>query len=40
MNFVACGEDCRYQIDGYCTRSDLTCTGGVSVSKCRYFEKK
>lgn len=40
MNFVACGEDCRYQIDGYCTRSDLTCTGGASVSKCRYFEKK
>lgn len=23
MNMVSCGEDCRYQIDGCCTRSDL-----------------
>ena len=27
MNMVSCGEDCRYQIDGCCTRSDLTVNG-------------
>lgn len=40
MNFVACGEDCRYQVDGYCTRRDLTCSSADAVSKCCYFEKK
>lgn len=27
MNMVSCGENCRYQIDGCCTRSDLIVNG-------------
>lgn len=40
MNFVACGEDCRFQVDGYCTKSELSCSADTAASKCRYFEQR
>ena len=50
MNMVSCGEDCRYQTDGCCTRGDLAVSGAVKVSrpsasaangsKCCYFEQR
>lgn len=35
MNMVSCGENCRYQIDGCCTRSDLTVNGAVNAASVR-----
>ena len=43
MNMVSCGEDCRYQIDGFCTRVGLTVNGAsdpASSLKCCYFERR
>lgn len=42
MNLVSCGEqNCRYQIDGCCTRSDLTVNAaGSSAAGCCYFEQR
>lgn len=46
MNMVCCGEDCRFQVDGYCTRRDLTFTYdprsyyGAAESGCCYFEQR
>lgn len=40
MNMVCCGENCRYQVDGYCTRSDLKFTDASNISKCCYYEKR
>lgn len=52
MNMVSCGEhNCRYQVDGYCTRSDLAVNSAVSGkvysdvsastgTKCCYFEQR
>lgn len=39
MNMITCGEDCRFQIDGYCTKNELTFSG-ANTSKCCYFEKR
>lgn len=39
MNMITCGEDCRFQIDGYCTKNELTFSG-TNTSKCCYFEKR
>lgn len=39
MNMITCGEDCRFQIDGYCTKCELTFSG-ANTSKCCYFEKR
>ena len=44
MNMVSCGEDCRYQIDGFCTRVGLTVNGAPDPAseslKCCYFERR
>lgn len=52
MNMVCCGEDCRFQVDGYCTRHDLTLPYeqrspydqssyyGAAKSECCYFEQR
>lgn len=40
MNMVSCGEDCRFQFDGFCTRSDLTFSDVSASSKCCYFEQR
>ena len=44
MNMVSCGENCRYQIDGCCTRSDLNVNSAASdvsaSTKCCYFEQR
>ena len=36
MNMVSCGEDCRYQIDGRCTRSDLAVNGTANAFYGKY----
>ncbi len=39
MNFIACGENCRHQKDGYCALDDLTHADAAACSECRYFEQ-
>ncbi|MCH5207498.1 MAG: hypothetical protein J1F04_01330 [Oscillospiraceae bacterium] len=42
MNFITCGENCRWQKDGFCVLEDLSraCSSLNPSSKCRYFEEK
>lgn len=39
MNMIICGENCRYQKDGYCMLDDLTHANASASSECCYFEK-
>lgn len=39
MNMIICGENCRWQKDGYCTLDDLTRAAAQVSTKCRYFER-
>ena len=38
MNIVTCGENCRYQKDGYCVLEELNHSAS-SCSLCKYYEK-
>ena len=37
---ISCGENCRYQVDGYCTKNILTVNKPVTNAECCYFEKR
>ncbi len=37
MNLITCSEDCRYQIDGFCTRTG-TAPAALQVAGCCYYE--
>ncbi len=39
MNFVICGENCRWQNDGVCTLDDISRISGCN-SRCCYYEQR
>lgn len=38
MNFIICGENCRWQTDGMCTLEDISLLTGSC--RCCYYEQR
>ncbi len=39
MNMIVCGNDCRYQKDGYCCLEGRAVITNAVSSPCCYYEK-
>lgn len=37
MNLIVCDQDCRHQIEGYCTLNQIAQLTSDNSSKCGYF---
>ena len=40
MNMIVCGNDCRYQKDGYCCLEGRAVITNAVSSPCCYYERK
>lgn len=38
MNWIACGEQCVHQQEGYCTLDQISQLTSQSLSSCGYFK--